>query len=170
MRKTPATDAAWQAFVAAAKPDAADYDAVMFGDSPALADALLDLVLAGTKRATACLLRDVTVAGEPMPTVGGYVVVVSSAGVPGCIWRTTDVVVKPLIDVDAAFAWDEGEGDRTRADWLASHRRYFARQAEREGFAFDDAIETVFERFTVVWPPDAADALVPHRRHHDRGG
>ena len=25
------------------------------------------------------------------------------------------------------------------------------------GFAFCDRIETVFERFTLVWPPDAAD-------------
>lgn len=157
MNRTTATDAYWQAF-RAATGIAGDYDAVAFGDGPALADELLALVLAGTKRATACLLRDVTVAGEPMPVVGGHVVAVDGAGVPRCIWRTTEVTVKPLSHVDDAFAWDEGEGDRTRAGWLDAHGGYFARQATRESFAFHDDIETVFERFTVVWPPEFADA------------
>jgi uncharacterized protein YhfF len=84
-------------------------------------------------------------------------VVVDGKGAPCCIWRTTDVTIKPLIEVDDTFAWDEGEGDRTRDDWLDGHRRYFMRQAAREGFAFHDRIETVFERFAVVWPPEAAD-------------
>ena len=158
MRKTPVTDAYWQGFTTAAGIDATvDYDVVSFGDNPALADDLLALVLAGTKRATASLLRDVTVGNEPMPSVGGHVVVLDGAGAPRCIWRTTDVTVNRLIAVDAAFAWDEGEGDRTRADWLDGHRRYFARQAEREGFVFSNDIQTMFERFTIVWPPDVAD-------------
>ena len=42
-------------------------------------------------------------------------------------------MIKPLPQVDEAFAWDEGEGDRTREWWLDAHRRYFARQAMREG-------------------------------------
>jgi uncharacterized protein YhfF len=151
-------DAYWRTFAAAVAITADDYDVVAFGDGPALADELLALVLAGTKRATACLLRDVTGAGEPMPRVGGHVVVLDGARVPRCIWRTTEVTVKPLIQVDDAFAWDEGEGDRSRTDWLDGHRRYFARQAVREGFAFHDDIATVFERFTIVWPPEVADA------------
>jgi uncharacterized protein YhfF len=60
--------------------------------------------------------------------------------------------------VDEAFARDEGEGDRTRNWWLAAHRRYFGRQATREGFKFDGNILTVFERFAVVWPLDVADS------------
>ena len=70
------------------------------------------------------------------------------------IWRTTD---KPLSQVDEAFAWDEGEGDRTREWWLHAHRRYFARQAMRERLDIDDEILTVFERFEVVWQLDVAD-------------
>ena len=53
---------------------------------------------------------------------------------PRFIWRTTEVTIKPLSQADEAFAWDEGEGDRTRDWWLDAHRRYFARQASREGF------------------------------------
>ncbi len=151
--KSPAVRAFWAEFQAAGGPAHDDYDVVSFGDSPKMADELAALVLDGPKRATAGLLRDVTRSGEPMPKVGGHVVVIDGRGKPVCVWRTTDVRVGPLSSVDEKFAWDEGEGDRTRPDWLDGHTRYFKRQAEREGFAFDPDIETVFERFTVVWPP-----------------
>ncbi|MGH6930894.1 MAG: ASCH domain-containing protein [Dongiaceae bacterium] len=154
--KTPATDDFWRAYRLSAGLFHDEYDVVAFGDSPATADELAELVLNGPKRATAGLLRDFAPGGEPMPVVGGHVVVVDGSGRPRCIWRTTEVTIKPLIDVDAAFAWDEGEGDRTLADWLDGHRRYFKRQAAREGWLFHDRVETVFERFEVVWPPDAA--------------
>jgi hypothetical protein len=45
-----------------------------------------------------------------------------------------------MSQVDEAFAWDEGEGDRTRDWWLDAHRRYFARQASREGYELDDEL------------------------------
>ena len=57
-----------------------------------------------------------------------------------------------------SFAWDEGEGDRTRASWLAAHRAIFGRYADRSGFNLHDDTETVFERFEVVWPPEIADS------------
>jgi uncharacterized protein YhfF len=126
------------------------------GDSPELADDLLDLMLKGRKRATASLARDYE-GEEPLPKVGDHVVVVDGAGAPRCIWRTTEVTIKPLDEVDDAFAWNEGEGDRSRAFWLDAHRRFFARQAAHEGFTMHDRMATVFERFTLVWPPEAAD-------------
>lgn len=147
----------WNAYRAAAGLDHDEYDVVAFGDGTAMADELAELVARGPKRATAGLLRDFRAGGEPMPRVGGHVVVIDGAGRPRCVWRTTEVTVKPLIEADAAFAWDEGEGDRTLPDWLDGHRRFFRRQAEREGFEFHDGLETVFERFQVVWPPEAAD-------------
>jgi uncharacterized protein YhfF len=155
--RTPQVQAFWAAYRAAAGLDHDRYDVVAFGDSPAMADELGALVVNGPKRATAGLLRDFASGGEAMPQVGGHVVVIDGRGAPLCIWRTTDVAVKPLIEVDDAFAWDEGEGDRSRDDWLRAHRAYFKRQAAREGFEFHDRIETIFERFTIVWPPEVAD-------------
>ncbi len=149
--RTPATDAMWAAF-RAAHPDIPDgYDVVSFGDSPAMAEDLGLLVLHGPKRATAGLLRDFE--AEPMPRVGGHVVFTGGHGQPLGVWRTTEVRVDPLSSVDESFAWDEGEGLRTREDWLRMHRGFFGRQAEREGFAFSDDLPTVFERFALVWPP-----------------
>jgi len=69
------------------------------------------------------------------------------------------VTIKPLARFDEAFAWDEGEEDGTRDWWFDAHRRYFARQATREGFEMDDEILAVFERFEVVWPLDGADGI-----------
>jgi len=155
--KTPVTDAFFEEFRAATGVPVKDYDLTCFGDSPALNDELCDLILAGTKRATAMLLRDVTEADEPMPKVGGFFVVADGAGRPRCVCKTTEVTVKPLKETDARFAFDEGEGDRTLAWWLEAHRQYFARQAAREGFEMHDRIETILERFTVVWPPELAD-------------
>jgi uncharacterized protein YhfF len=155
--KTPATDAFWQAFVRHAGLVGVDYQVAAFGDDEAMATQLAELVIAGTKRATVSLLRDYADGRAPPPTVGDYVLVIDGAGTPRCIWRTAEIEIKPLGAVDDRFAWDEGEGDRTRAWWLAAHRRYFGRQAAREGFAFDDSIDTVFERFAVVWPLAIAD-------------
>jgi uncharacterized protein YhfF/GNAT superfamily N-acetyltransferase len=145
----------WRAFTEASGVDGR-YDTVSFGDSPVLADMLLALLLEGRKRATASLARDYG-SGSPRPAVGDYAVVVDGRGYPKAIWRTTDIRLGPLHSVDAAFAWDEGEGDRTRESWLATHRDCFARQAAAQGFTFSDNLETVFERYAVVWPPAAAD-------------
>jgi uncharacterized protein YhfF len=157
MLKTPAVEAFWREFRSACGLEHDRFEIVAFGDSSEMADELADLVVNGPKRATAGLLHDFA-NGEPMPEVGGYVVVIDGRGVPRCIWRTTEVTIKPFIEVDDGFAWDEGEGDRTRADWLDGHRCFFARQAAREGFELSDCLATVFERFTVVWPPEAADS------------
>lgn len=160
IKKTPATNDYWAEFVAANSTIDRDYTIVVFGDGPELCDNLVDLVLCGSKRATASLARDYATGDETMPQVGDFIVVIDSNGTPRGIWRTTEILVKPLIDVDDAFALDEGEGDRTRDSWLFDHREYFSRQACREGFEMSDEIETVFERFEIVWPPDVADVSV----------
>ena len=122
-----------------------------------MATELADLVVAGIKRVTASLARDYGKGREPTPKLGDFVMMLDAGGCPRFIWRTTEVTIEPVSQVDEAFAWDEGEGDRTRDWWLAAHRRYFARQASREDFRLDDEILTVFERFEVVWPLDVAD-------------
>jgi uncharacterized protein YhfF len=155
--RTPEVEAFWMGYRAARGVADQPYDVCRFGSSPAMGDSLLGLMLRGQKRATAYLLRDVEVGGETMSRVGGHVVVLDGAGRPRAIWRTRTVEVKPLDQVDAAFAWDEGEGDRTRADWLAMHADYFAARAKAEGFVFDPTMPAVFERFILVWPPEHAD-------------
>jgi uncharacterized protein YhfF len=154
-----ATDAFWRAFRRHAGLDHDNCVVGSFGDSPEMATELANLVIAGIKRATASLARDYGEDREPIPKPGDFVMMLNGDERPMFIWRTTEVTIKPLSQVDQAFAWDEGEGDRTRNWWLAAHRRYFSWQASREGFEFEDEILTVFERFEVVWPLDISDTI-----------
>jgi uncharacterized protein YhfF len=151
------TDEFWRCYREAAGLHHDDYDVVTFGDGPEMATELAELAVAGIKRATAGLVRQFGPGGEAPPVAGGYVVLLDSTGRPRAIWRTTEVRVGPLNSVDERFARDEGEGERTREWWLAAHRRFFGRRADAQGFRMHDEIETVFERFTVVWPPAIAD-------------
>lgn len=152
--KTKLTDAFWLGYASQAGMAASDYVACSFGDSPALANELAALVIAGSKRATASLEQDYA---DDLPKVGDHVVVVDADGTPCCIWRTSEITIKPLIEVTADFAWDEGEGDRSVDYWLAAHRAYFSAQAAAQGFPMHDRIATVFERFIIVWPLEIAD-------------
>jgi uncharacterized protein YhfF len=103
MERTAAVRAFWAAYKSAAGLTHERYTVARPGDRPELASELAELMLAGTKRATASLARDFEVSGEPLPQPGDYVVVVDGAHLPRCIWRTTEVTVKPLIEVDDAL-------------------------------------------------------------------
>jgi uncharacterized protein YhfF len=124
-----------------------------FGDSKALANELAELVQHGPKRATATLLADFEKDGEELPREGEHWVVLDGDGLPRCVIRTTQVDVKPFSKIDAADAWDEGEGDRSLEDWADGHRRFFGRRCEQLGLTFSEDLTVVFERFAVVWPP-----------------
>ena len=154
-RKTDETDAFFRAFKADAKVDADRYEAVAFSDDAAMADQLLGLVLSGVKRATVSLARDYGPETEPLPAVGDYVVLVDSRNKPRCVWRTTEISVKPLGEIDDQFI--RSEGDQIPDGELGDHRDYLQRQADRGGFSLHDDIETVFERCTIVWPRLFAD-------------
>ncbi len=140
---------------AAATGDERRLPAFAFGDTPALADELGRLVVEGPKRATAVLLADLEQDGDAVPAVGDRTLVLDGRGRGLCVIETVDVRVGELGSVDPAFAWDEGEGERTREDWLAVHRRFFARRCAALGLALADDLPTVFERFAVVWPRTA---------------
>ena len=139
-----------------------------FGDSSTMADALLDLVAHGPKRATAGALADYQHHGDPLPVVGGHWIVADGRDRPRLVLETTDVRIGPLSSVDDAFAWDEGEGDRTRADWLRMHEGYFRRYLPTIGVPFHDDIDVVFERFALVYAEEeagsSADSETPRPR------
>lgn len=122
-----------------------------FGDGPALADELLGHVVAGRKRATATLAAEFSDDGEPMPRPGEHWIVTDGSGAPAAIVRTIELRLGAFLSVDDAFAFDEGEDDRTRASWIREHRRYWLRQCERLGIAWTEDAEILFERFEVVW-------------------
>lgn len=116
-----------------------------FGDSPAMADELLALVLAGRKTATCGALRDFGPDGEARPVVGRQDVILDGRGRPAAVIETVEVTERRFDQIDEAFARDEGEGARTLEEWREGHRAYF----ERNGGWSEDMM-LVCERFRLV--------------------
>ena len=147
----PSVEAFWRSFVEATGVDG-PYSAWAFGNDPAMADELGLLVRDGPKRATTSLLSwyegEDADPDEPMPVVGGLSVVLDGRGEPICVIRTVKVVVCPFGEVDEAFAWVEGEGDRSLAYWRDAHIRFFA----SEGRPADEDTLVVLETFEQLWP------------------
>ena len=111
-----------------------------FGDNPELADELLDLVMKGFKTAT-CSTED-----EPnTSTAGEQWIVCDGLGVPRCVIESTEVGYRRFPDVDATFAFEEGEGDRSLAYWREAHRAYFGRLGK-----FSEDMMLMCERFRLV--------------------
>jgi len=138
--------------------DAESPPAEHFGDSPELADELLAEVLDGPKRATAALVAEFADGDEALPRIGSHWIACDGRGNPRLVLRSVELRVGTVTSVDEAFAYDEGEGERTRDWWLDAHRGYWQRVCAKMGLEYDDSLEVVFERFAVVWPPEHADA------------
>lgn len=155
-----AAEAMWEAS-AAARPEVVaacpDHTVEHFGDTVRLADELLDLVLSGEKRATSALVAEFAADGEQLPRVGSHWVVCDGRGTPRAILRSTELRLATYDTVDAEFAADEGEDDRTLESWRENHRRYWERTTAARGMTWSQDEEVVLERFRVVWPPDVAD-------------
>lgn len=123
-----------------------------FGDGSELADELSQLVLHGTKTATAALVWEAEADPDTAPVPQGYSVVTDFAGEPQCVIRTTEIRILPFDKVDAAFAFDEGEGDRTLEHWRRVHWDYFARRCAVLGRSPDLTMPVICERFELLFP------------------
>jgi uncharacterized protein YhfF len=130
----------------------AAYKVWSFGDSPALADELLQLVLDGVKTATAASLWEYEAENEPIPEVGGVSIVLDGRGMPACILETVEVFVRPFDAIPAEFAYDEGEYERTLESWRREHQKYWTRALAAIGHAFSPDMPVVAERFRLIFP------------------
>ena len=145
----------WSDF--AARHGAADesrfYEAFSFGDSEQLANELAELVLRGTKRATAGAVWSFEAEGKRLPQAGDLSIVTNGAGQPLCVIETRSVEVVPFRDVTAAFAAIEGEGDGSLTFWRDAHRSFFTRECASAGRVFTEDMLVACECFTLVYPP-----------------
>ena len=145
----------WQNYLqtsTSAANHASTYLVDQFGDTPELANELGQLVLNGTKTATCSALWEWQAEAEPLPTVGIHTIVLDGNGQPLCIIQTTEVTIRAFHEVDAQFAYDEGEGDRTLESWQRAHRQYFARVLPHIGKVPTLDMPLVCERFRVIFP------------------
>jgi uncharacterized protein YhfF len=145
----------WQAYLdslpdTSQAPDA--YGTWSFGDSPDMADELAQLVACGTKTATASLLWEYQAEGENLPQAGDVSMILDGRDAPVCLIQTVQVEIKPFDQVDAAFAFDEGEGDRSLDYWREGHWRFFSSACQRIGRTPSQGMPVVCERFRLLYP------------------
>lgn len=150
---TDAVKEFWSAFLDANPevPPDTPFQTWFFGNSSKMARELAELVMAGTKTATASLLETNTRQQENAPVENGYSVVTDFEGNPLCVIRTTEIRHVAFSEVDAAFAFDEGEDDRTLESWRIGHRDYFLREARELGFEFNENSIVCCERFELLF-------------------
>jgi uncharacterized protein YhfF len=131
---------------------ATPYQAWHFGNTRELADELAALVLAGKKRATASIEYEYLDRPEDAPVKGGYSVVTDFDGHPKCVVRTTELREIPFNEVDADFAFDEGEGDQSLDYWRSVHWDYFSRQCMELSIQPSETMPVICERFELLYP------------------
>jgi uncharacterized protein YhfF len=148
-------EAYWQRYLEMLSPDSPvrdeRYVAEGWGDSPEMADELGALIAAGTKAATCSALWEYEAEGEPLPRTGLKTIVLDGNGDPLCIVETTEVEVRPYEEVDARFAYEEGEGDRSLEYWREAHWRFFSQTLPNIGKGPVMEMPLVCERFRVVY-------------------
>ncbi len=127
------------------------YTAWAFGSGAEMADELSTLVVQGIKTATTSVVWEYEIEGEALPQVGELSIILDGKGDPICIIETTEIEVKPFNQVDARFAYDEGEGDRSLAYWHDAHWGYYQRELAKIDKAPHPEMEVVCERFRVVY-------------------
>ncbi len=127
------------------------YVAEGWGDSPQLADELGALIAAGTKTATCSALWEYEAEGSHLPETGSKTIVLDGNGDPLCIVEITEVEVQPYDEVDARFAYEEGEGDRSLEYWREAHWRFFSRTLPNIDREPAPNMPLVCERFRVIY-------------------
>jgi uncharacterized protein YhfF len=150
------TEALWRAYLASL-PHSEDairrfYEVFRIGNSPAAADEGAALIRQGLKTATSSLLWAYEATKKPLPEVGSLSILIDSRGDPVCVVEALTVDVKAFADVDAAFAYDYGEWDRTLETWRARCWELNAPRCHALGKMPTPQMPLVCERFAVVYP------------------
>lgn len=145
----------WQEFCEKTNIDSeTPYQVWFFGNNEKMAKELGKLVISGKKKATASLVEFNENHPEVTPIDKGYSVVTDFNHNPMCVIQTTEIRHLPFLEVDAEFAFDEGEGDQTLEDWRDGHWRYFTKEAAENGLEFNEKSLVCCERFRLLFPKE----------------
>lgn len=146
----------WTAFLASptAPADATErfYEAFRIGMTDGAADEGARLIVAGQKTATSGLLWEYEAGSKALPRLGALSVVENGGKEPVCVVETTSLEVVRFGDVDAQFAFDYGEGDRTLDGWRQTFWDYYADVCTALGREMSADAPLACERFRVIYP------------------
>ena len=119
---------------------------IEFGTPGKSRETLVNLVLHGSKRATAGLVDDYAIENEPVEHVGELLAMVDNDGIHVGTLRVTRVEILRFADVPDEFALAEAEGDVNAADFRASHLSYWTGVGE----TIDDDTKVVTVYFDLL--------------------
>lgn len=109
-------------------------------------DRLNQLILDGTKRATAGLLIDYEREHEPPEVEGETLALVDDHGAAIATVVVTRTATTRFVDVPWEFAAAEGEGDTSIEEWREGHRQFWTSVGE----TVDDETPVVLTWFQLV--------------------
>ena len=142
----------WQDYCLSTNTDInTKHDTWKFCGGGEFADQLANLVLSGTKTATASTRISYETEGEELPRVGAYSVILFDNNVAACIIKNVKVSIVPFNQVSAEHAFKEGEDDRSLEKWREVHQRAFTPDYKAIGLDFDENGDCVLEEFEVVY-------------------
>ncbi|MEW4353427.1 RNA-binding protein [Streptococcus pneumoniae] len=100
---------------------------------------LYELTVKGIKTATSSWYESYIVSGEPVPShseVRSCSIMLDDEENPTqeVLLMLDEVVVEPFCEISKRTAWENGEGDRTVADWKRIFGDYWQKTLPEEGF------------------------------------
>lgn len=138
-----------------------------FGETAAMTQRLLSLILAGEKTITTTSpwLYEHEPSAEPM--AGTYSIVLDETGAPRAVLRTTTVKTLPFDAVTEEYSRYEGPKVRSIDAWREVHTRYFTRVLARIGKVPAPDMPVTLERFEVVCRVDPQGQIAPAGPYRD---
>lgn len=144
----------WQAYLETLSPESRPADPFVeasFAGTRASTDELLDAYLKGRKTAGSSIKEDFLAAGDPLPRVGNFWILLNSRDEPGCLLRTERIVVHKFYDVPPEIALAEGEGDLSLDHWRRVHQAAYEPHLPEWGLASIADATVITEYFALLF-------------------
>jgi uncharacterized protein YhfF len=122
-----------------------------FCDNEFDANECADLVVKGTKRATATSLWWYQKNNESLPRVGDQYIITDWSGNAKAVIETTKIEQVPYNKITSEFAKIEGEGDKSLEYWKKVHKDYYTREMKPFNDEFSENMIIVCEHFKTVF-------------------
>ncbi len=153
----------WDAYLSVSKlPANGDYSVVaeMAGNDE-ITDELIVLYRTGKKNAGSSVVEDFISAGDPLPKVGNYWILLNSKAEPEMILKTIRTETHKFSEVPESVAIAEGEGDLSLDYWKRVHSDLYLPYLKEWGVATMDEATVITEFFEIVY---RKEMQVTHRR------
>jgi uncharacterized protein YhfF len=148
-------EAFWSGFLesSSAPHDANErfYESFRIGLEDEDADTGAALILSGQKTTTSSLLWEYESRGKALPPLGNLSVVENGRRAPVCVVTTTWIEIIPFDRIDAQFAYEYGEGDRTLEGWRKMFWPYYSKACAALGREMSEEAPLICERFGVIY-------------------